>query len=733
MAIKAAELQVVIGADTQPAVTGIERAAGLIKQAVASALGFLGSQVISNTLGTLQSLSREAVSAVLEYERLAFSIESMMAAELRAADASLTMTDALNQARDKARETLKWLESLSLVSPFESKTVQSVYQMQIRLGASSDEAKRLTEALLNLGAASGLTSADLAGAGYALAQIRASEKLLMQDLRQLINAGIDVNAILARMGYSLADVGKKAISTADFIKAFYEQAAESGDAVARMSMTLSGMAGALSDFRQIAMREVFGPILEGLKPLISMFVEWLMGPARDALANFGQRTGQFMAKISSLAEIIRQAGLFSSDFARALNTISPALGRVWQFALPLVERVFGWLRDHANEISAAIKAIITALVGIAAISGIAAIISALANPLTLIIATIGLLAAAWQGNWGGIREHLLGFWAQAQPILAHIWQWLSTNIPQAIQALAAWWEGILIPAMQAAWEWISANLIPVLANIGIALKDYLIVYISNLVTLWEQALLPTLQAWWTILTNLILPTLLSLGRTILEGLGNAINVLVAAWNERLKPALITVWNFVSNYILPLLISLADFISAVLSVALTILAGLWKNILLPAIQAVWSWLAEKLHPILLVIAEGIERLARWIGERLAPAFDRLKDGIRAATEWFTKMADRIRNLQLPAWLTPGSPTPLEIGLRGIAKAMDNIARKGLPDIRTGLALERPIYLPMTTGQGKQSGTTINANISFAQTDLTPESLQRALKMLEWLYA
>ena len=38
--------------------------------------------------------------------------------------------------------------------------------------------------------------------------------------------------------------------------------------------------------------------------------------------------------------------------------------------------------------------------------------------------------------------------------------------------------------------------------------------------------------------------------------------------------------------------------------------------------------------------------------------------------------------LPDWLTPGSPTPLELGLRGIGKELAGLAKNGLPKLSMG---------------------------------------------------
>ena len=49
-------------------------------------------------------------------------------------------------------------------------------------------------------------------------------------------------------------------------------------------------------------------------------------------------------------------------------------------------------------------------------------------------------------------------------------------------------------------------------------------------------------------------------------------------------------------------------------------------------------------------------------------------VNSTLQWFQDAWDRLDGVNLPDWLTPGSPTPFEIGLRGITDAIE-----GMPDL------------------------------------------------------
>lgn len=458
-------LKVFIDAVTDQAVGNIRKFTGAIGEMSRFASGVFLGNVLTQAAQGAAMMAMEGLNAVASYERLAFSLESMMASEVRAQNTNLSFADSLSVAKDMARDTLQWLEKLSLQSPFESTAVQGVFQMQMRLGASSDEAKKLTEDLLNLAAANGLNTESLSGAGYALAQIRASDKLYIQDLRQLINAGIDVNGVLARMGLDLSDVGDQTISTADFMRAFHEQALDAGDAVERMSDTWPGLLGALSDFKTIGLRELFGGAMEGLKPLVQMLTDWLMGPGRDKITEWGQALGDFAGHVSDLVLSLDRGGLFGQGFRDALGQISPKAQEVWDTIKPFIADGLHWLRDNGELVKGALTGIAIALGGLVIAGSIAGLISMITNPLTIIIALAGLLGAAWSQNWLGIRDRVAEFWALAQPIFAQVVSWLQANIPVAIQFVTEAFNSLatFVPqvisavsqAWQAFWTWVA--------------------------------------------------------------------------------------------------------------------------------------------------------------------------------------------------------------------------------------------------------------------------------------
>ena len=90
----------------------------------------------------------------------------------------------------------------------------------------------------------------------------------------------------------------------------------------------------------------------------------------------------------------------------------------------------------------------------------------------------------------------------------------------------------------------------------------------------------------------------------------------------------------------------------------------------AFKAVSAWMTGTLFPVL-------KKVAEWFGDKIVPAINAVAGAISSVIGWFKNLAASIANLKLPDWLTPGSPTPLEMGLKGINAEMSKAASSVMP--------------------------------------------------------
>jgi len=103
---------------------------------------------------------------------------------------------------------------------------------------------------------------------------------------------------------------------------------------------------------------------------------------------------------------------------------------------------------------------------------------------------------------------------------------------------------------------------------------------------------------------------------------------------------------------------------------------WKN----DFGGVKTWLTAAIGNIISWFKKlwtNIKRVADFIGGRLVSAFNRIKNAIGRVISKIRSLISWFSQLSIPSWLTPGSPTPLELGLKGINKQLDLAGRSILP--------------------------------------------------------
>jgi phage-related protein len=269
-------------------------------------------------------------------------------------------------------------------------------------------------------------------------------------LRQLLNAGIPVNDILQEMGLSWDKLGKSSVSGQAFVDAFIGKAGEFSGAVDRMHGSWSAMLGALSDAKDVGLRELFAGVFTALQPVVQQFSDWMLGPGMEKLKQLGADLGILTVRLIAIGKALFTAGPFSQQFNVALGRLSPTLREIWEKISPFIQQGLAWISEHKQEVIAALTGMAVAFGALTVIGGIVALVSALANPLTLIIALVGLLSAAWAGNWGGIQQKT-----------AIVLNWLRENIQAGMQEIKNIWDNVW-GAIQAV---INAILPIVLANI----------------------------------------------------------------------------------------------------------------------------------------------------------------------------------------------------------------------------------------------------------------------------
>jgi len=370
---------------------------------------------------------------------------------------------------------------------------------------------------------------------------------------------------------------------------------------------------------------------------------------------------QMAAFKATIADTRAQIG---TAFLPILRVVMGVLASVGEKVLPVVTRALDVIAPIVEKVAGAFETFVTGI--LAGADPIAALTVALYKVFPPEVAQPIIDAIR------NVRDGIRAVVDAVAPYIKQAAAWIAENVKlgDVLIALGIAITAVVIPAI---WGILG----PILAVIGIAAA--LVAGIALLRKAWVSDFLgirTALTGAW----NRIKPILQTLWEWLKVNIPAAIDVLVAFWTDTLLPAIKAVWAFVEANFIPILKALGNVVGAVLVVAGRVLAGLWQNVLLPALKAAGRWIADTFGPIL-------EKFLGWLN-KVTGGIDGVKNALKSVRDWLGRVAEKISSIHLPSWLTPGSPTPLEIGLEGIADAARRLARIEFPQM--GSALNAPQF-------------------------------------------
>ncbi len=359
------------------------------------------------------------------------------------------------------------------------------------------------------------------------------------------------------------------------------------------------------------------------------------------------------------------------------------------------------------------------------IGSVGVVLGAVLSPIGLVVIAVAALAAAFATDFGGIRTTVVGIWEEhLLPIFTTLKEWLEVHIPPALATLSAIWTDTLKPAIEVVWAFIQQNVFPILealVNVYIAaakaelaalatvwatvlkpaievvwafiqnnlvpifetvltwLRDNIPPALQTLSDYWQNTLKPAIEAVWRFINDYIVPLFEALVSVQIELLRLALRTLASYWEDTLKPAIEAVWNFLDRYIVPIFERLVSDFIADLQDALTELTRIWNDLVYPALEAVWRIITDNVAPAFVSIKEKLDgpvgtalRVIQTVIDAVAGALSSLAGAAHGLISALNSLAERMSSMpSLPSWLMPGSPTPIEIGFRGISSALGEL--------------------------------------------------------------
>ena len=508
-------------------------------------------------------------------------------------EGQMTLGEAMEKVTGPAKTLQYWIEKLAIQSPFESEGISKSYQLALNFGFATNYAKgfaigldgvkqaqeeniitsdRLISSLVDWGAGSGKTTAEIENSTRALGQMRMTGKVTKEDLNQLTTSGLDWMTVLKGMGYTLDDVSGGAVSADDFIlKLTQSLEADFAGAAAKSGSSVQGLLTSLTELKTIGLRELFAGSIQAIQPYIAGFVDMLSNPENLAgIRAMGDMVGNWLGgQMANLASFIQ------STAAPALKSFGEAVwGLVDIFILskePLGDWS-SWWEVLANLFGRSVADFIT--------TPLMDWIFGLREGFKSIYEIIRLLIT------GDFRGGIFGLY-EDEALIDFLF-----DLREALYGIAQRVVNEVIPALVAFVGPIIAQVVP-----GLQLLGQIIMNVAGMV-------LPLLIQWWNFLIdniNLVLPVLGVVGAAIVAMTSpialviGAIMLLATAWANN--------WGGIQEKTQAVI----DFIMPYIQAALAAIQSWWAENgdgILASVSAAWENIKTTVSTVIGVVLQVI---------------------------------------------------------------------------------------------------------------------------------
>lgn len=156
--------------------------------------------------------------------------------------------------------------------------------------------------------------------------------------------------------------------------------------------------------------------------------------------------------------------------------------------------------------------------------------------------------------------------------------------------------------------------------------------------------------------------------TVVGGIMKAVAALQGAW-AALAPVMSGAGTILAGLSLPV-IALIAAIGLLIGVIIVFGKDAWNTVTMigKIFEVTFGGLIKRNIEVLVAAIEGIGR------------------AIQGVIGWIGNLASSFMSLRIPDWLTPGSPTPFELGLRGINNEMKRVVDGVLPSFSAEFAMQ-----------------------------------------------
>lgn len=279
------------------------------------------------------------------------------------------------------------------------------------------------------------------------------------------------------------------------------------------------------------------------------------------------------------------------------------------------------------------------------------------------------------------------------PNLSTLATWLETNIPKAVDAATKVWAETIQPALQTFVDFLVGTAIPKLGELVAWLITSIPAAAQATADAWTTKVQPALTTANDYITGTLVPTLQVMNGILNNETPAAAGATADALNLKTIPAFTMLGDYITTQVIPILQGLGQIIQNELISQAQATADAFMKDVLPALETIANFIKDT--------AVGAWQALTQVGKDQNPvmqdlvgAFGAIAGKIDEATSAVKKFIEWCAKITVPSLVTPGSPTPLEIGMRGIAESANlaadafaskfNVALAEMPTIQAAVA-------------------------------------------------
>jgi len=497
----------------------------------------------------------------------------------------------------------------------------------------------------------------------------------------------------------------------------------SGTASDAASTRLNNLSGAWESF-QGSLETLAITVGMQLMPVLTDLVKGLTQIANDAIPSAESAAKAFAGVLGTWLPVLEDAAKLLWENRDAIVAVVAAIG-----TFVAITKTIALVTALAEGIGL-VTAAITGAGGI--MGALGGLVALLGGPVTLIIAAVaaavGLLVYAWVTDFGGIQEKTAavvdflatlpdtigGYWDQVTTATAALGQSISdawqgvldatTTIWNGIlQFLTDWWREILVlltgpvgllavlildnwqtisDSTQLIWQAIQNILIgiwqalydEVIAPRLAAIQTLITTVWNAILTFIRDTIMTPIQTAVTTTTDAIATAWTTMVNGVSDLAHSVLDPLIAWWTGTIWTPLETAVTTVCTNVTSAWTTLVNGVSSLAHSVLDPLVAWWKDTIWTPLETAVTTMASNAGTAFTnavngfkttvdTVMDGVKTLWTTMWNAIAQAAQSPADALKVVTDAVQKLKDI-----MPDWLIPHSPTPFEMGIRGIADAV-----------------------------------------------------------------